>query len=59
MLMLSNKASALFFCSDPIVLLLSVSSMYTYLAAAAASIACNHDFDEGSHTRIVRGQLRG
>ena len=48
-----------FFCSDPIVLLLSVSSMYTYLAAAAAaaSIACNHDFDEGSHTRIVRGQL--
>ena len=34
--------------------------MYTYLAAAAAaaSIACNHDFDEGSHTRIVRGQLQ-
>ena len=53
------KRVRFFFCSDPIVLLLSVSSMYTYLAAAAAaSIACNHDFDEGSHTRIVRGQLQ-
>ena len=48
--MLSDNASAVFFYSD------SNAAACIYLAAAA-SIACNHDFDEGSHTRIVRGQL--
>ena len=56
MLMLSNKASALFFLLRPYSAA-AVCIQYTYLAAAA-SIACNHDFDEGSHTRIVRGQLQ-